>query len=222
MQRMLINVFESDSNIWSKLIEKGIDLAVRKHISVYIFDAEAQDLIDKYGIGGRVKDKVDGDYSMVVSTNLGGDKTNWFTEKEVAHSLDKDGDKWIRTVKIKYTYKEPSVEYGAFVKRFRDWVRVYAPIGSELVSVEGSENGSLNLKDQERNKVWFSGFLELSPGESKEIVFKYFVPSEFINEKEYNLTIQKQAGIEKEKHTVNFGGKIQEIELDKDTTIIIK
>ena len=80
MQGMLINVFESDSNLWPKLIDKGIDLANRKHISVYVFDEEAQALLDYYGFGGRIKENVDGDYSMVVSTNLGGDKTNWFTE----------------------------------------------------------------------------------------------------------------------------------------------
>jgi len=222
MQAMLVNVFESDSNMWPKLIEKGVDLAVRKHISVYVFDPEVQELVDKYGMGGRVKEQVSGDYSMVVSTNLGGDKTNWFTNKEVNHSLEKSGDRWVRTVSIRYTYTEPSVDYAAFAKRFRDWVRVYAPVGSELISVTGSENESLNMSDQERNKVWFSGFLELGPGESKEIVFKYYVPSEFIDEKAYSLTIQKQAGIDEEKHTVIYNGKTQEINLKNDTTVIVK
>lgn len=221
MQGMLINVFESDSNLWPKLIDKGIDLANRKHISVYVFDEEAQALLDYYGFGGRIKENVDGDYSMVVSTNLGGDKTNWFTEKQVEHTLEKDGDKWIRTVKIKYQYTEPDSTYSAFVKRFRDWVRVYAPVGSELISVEGSEAEAYNLSDQERNKVWFSGYLELGPGESKEITFKYYVPPEVIGEKTYKLNIQKQSGIDKEKHTVTYGNQTKEVELIKDTLVEI-
>ena len=222
MEGMLINVFESDSNLWSKLIEKGVDLAVRKHISIYVFDEQAQALAEEYGLGGRIKENVDGDYAMLVSTNLGGDKTNWFVDKEVVHTLEKDGDRWAKTVNIKYQYIEPSAEYGALVKRFRDWVRLYVPIGSELITVEGSENGSLNMSDQERNKVWYSGYLEMGPGESKEITFKYYLPSEFVGENEYVLNIQKQSGIDREKHTVVYGGEMKEIDLFKDTVVKLK
>jgi hypothetical protein len=221
MEGMLKNVFESESNIWPKLIDKGVDLAIRKHISIYIFDPEAQALIEEYNLGGRIKENVDGDYSMVVSTNLGGDKTNWFTTKEVSHTLEKQGDKWLRTVKIKYHYNEPDPEYSALVKRFKDWVRVYAPVGSEPVSVEGSEAVAYNLSDQERNKVWFSGYLELGPGESKEITFKYYIPNEVVGDV-YKLNIQKQSGIDKEKHTVTYGNETKEIELSKDTVVEIK
>ena len=221
MQGMLINVFQSDSSIWPKLIEKSVDLATRKHISAYIFDPEAQALIDSYGFGGRITEKVDGDYLMVVSTNLGGDKTNWFTSKEVTHTLEKSNNKWMDTVKIKYTYTQPGDEFIALVKRFRDWVRVYAPIGSELVSVEGSEDPSLNLTDQERNKVWFSGYVELGPGESKEMTFKYYLPADVKIDKVYNLNIQKQGGTDKEKYIIIYGNKKQEIELNRDIKVSI-
>jgi|GEM_PF-594003 len=221
MQGMLINVFESDSSIWPKLLEKGADLAARKHIQVYIFDAEAQSLIDSYGFGGRIIEQVDGDYLAVISTNLGGDKTNWFTSKEVTHTLEKSNNKWMDTVKIKYTYTQPSDDYIALVKRFRDWVRVYVPIGSELISVEGSEDSTLNLTDQERNKVWYSGYLELGPGESKEITFKYYLPSDVKIGTVYNLTIQKQGGTDKEKYIIIYGNTKKEINLDKDTKVSI-
>jgi hypothetical protein len=222
MEGMLKNVFESESNLWPKLIDKGVDLALRKHISIYVFDPEAQALIEEYNLGGRIKENVDGDYSMIVSTNLGGDKTNWFTTKKVSHTLEKQNDKWLRTVKIEYHYTEPDSEYSALVKRFKDWVRVYAPVGSELVSVEGSEAPAYNLSDQERNKIWFSGYLELGPGESKEIIFKYHIPAEAVGTDAYKLNIQKQAGIDKEKHTVTYGNGTKEIELSKDTVVEIK
>jgi hypothetical protein len=221
MQGMLINVFQSDSSIWPKLIEKGVDLATRKHIQIYVFDAEAQALIDSYGYGGRITEKVDGDYMAVISTNLGGDKTNWFTSKEVTHTLEKNNNRWMDTVKIKYTYTQPSDDYIALVKRFRDWVRVYVPVGSELVSVEGSEDTTLNMTDQERNKVWYSGYIELGPGESKEMTFKYYLPTDIKIDTTYNLTIQKQGGTGKEKYTVIYGNKKQEIDLDKDTKVTI-
>lgn len=221
MEAMLINVFESDSNLWPKLIEKGIDLATRKHILVYLFDPEAQVLVEKYGVGGRITDPVEGDYSMVVSTNLGGDKTNWFTTKEVVHNLEKSGDRWMRTVNIRYTYNQPDESYTAFVKEFRDWVRVYVPLGSELVSVDGSEDQEMNMTGEERDKNWFSGWITLQPGETKEITFKYYLPTTVEFTDKYVLTLQKQPGIESEKHRVSFGDKAEEVDLTKDTKVTL-
>src|SRR5690606_15580511 len=118
MEAMLVNVFEADKNLWPKIIDKAVDLAIRKHILVYFFDADAQALLEKYNFAGRVNQNVEGDYSYVVSTNLGGDKTNWFTNKSVSHKLEREGDRWVRTVEINYNYTQPSAEFGPFVKRF--------------------------------------------------------------------------------------------------------
>ncbi len=220
MEAMLINVFQSDKNLWPKLIDQGVSLALRKHILVYVFDTEAQALVEKYNFAGRLIPDTPGDYSMVVSTNLGGDKTNWFTSKKVAHTLTQEGDKWLRTVKIDYTYANPSAEYGPFVKGFKDWVRVYAPAGSQFVSVDGSSDGTTT--DQELNKTYFTGFMELAPNETRSMTFKYYLPSGKVNGDTYSLAIQKQAGIDVETHTVTVNGKTQEVKLDKDTLINFK
>src|SRR3989339_73627 len=215
MNSMLKNVFEStDKDMWPKMIDKGVDLALRKHIQAYLFDPQAQALVEKYGLGGRIIENVAGDYSMVVSTNLGGDKTNWFVTKEVTHKLEKEGDRWLRTVSIKYDYPQPAADYDPFVKRFRDWVRVYMPQGSEIATLEGSEDGS--LQGEERNKVWYSGYVEMGPAESKTLTFKYYLPAEIVTDK-YSLTIQKQAGIDTEKHSVTVNGVTKELNLKMDT-----
>ncbi|EKD96368.1 MAG: hypothetical protein ACD_24C00079G0001 [uncultured bacterium] len=145
---------------------------------------------------------------------MGGDKTNWFVSKEVDHTLSKENGKWVRTVKVKYAYPEPSVEYGAFVKRFKDWLRVYAPLGSELISVEGSEDGSGT--EIERNKTYFWGYVELGPGETKEMTFKYVLPNEVINGNLYSLYLQKQAGVREETHRVTLNGKTETVMLKMD------
>ena len=36
MEAMLINVFQSDKNLWSKIIDKSVNLALRKHVLVYL------------------------------------------------------------------------------------------------------------------------------------------------------------------------------------------
>ncbi len=214
MEAMLVNVFESDANLWSKLIEKGIDLATRKHLLVYLFNTDAQALVEKYNLGGRIKDPVEGDYSMVVSTNLGGDKTNWFVTKNVDHTLEKEGNRWVRTVKITYTYDQPSEAYAPFVKRFRDWVRVYVPQGSELISVEGSADSFGEA--EERGKVAFDGYTEIGPGESTTMTFKYYLPDGVVTGDVYNLYVQKQAGVNGDTYTVTVNGKTEKIDLLRD------
>jgi hypothetical protein len=214
MEAMLINVFESEAAVWSKLIDKGVDLAIRKHIQGYSFNEEAQALIEKYSFGGRITEPVEGDYSFVVQTNLGGDKTNWFVDKVVDHRLEKEGDRWVRTVVINYTYDQPGEEYSPFVKRFRDWVRVYTPANTELISLEGSEDTT--GEGEERGKKYYSGYIELGPGEKKAMTFKYYLPDSIVKDGQYDLTIQKQAGIDSEVHTVDVLGKTATIDLSKD------
>lgn len=220
MEEMLINVFESEVDVWSKLIDKGVDLAVRKHIQGFVFDEEAQALIEKYNFGGTIKDDVEGDYSYVVQTNLGGDKTNWFVDKTVDHKLEKEGDRWVRTVKITYAYDQPGEEFSPFIKRFRDWVRVYTPLNTELIEVQGSEDGT--GEGEESNKKYYHGYIELGPGEKKEMVFKYYLPDELIKDGNYSLLIQKQPGIDRETHIVDVQGQTQTIDLFKDYTFSTK
>jgi len=218
MNSMLKNIFEStDKNLWPKLIDKGVSLAVRKHIQAYVFDPESQTLIDKYGIGGRILDTVAGDYTSVISTNLGGDKTNWFVRKSVEHTLEKSGDKWLRTVKIKYNYPEQTGDFALFAKGFKDWVRVYIPAGSEFVAFDGSEDGI--LEGDERNKKWYSAYLEMAPGQQKELIFKYNLPTSAIKDSKYTLTLQKQSGIDREFNKITVNGKTKEIDLFKDVMI---
>lgn len=208
MHRMLVNVFESDKNLWPKLIEKGIDLVIRKHILVYNFDLEAQALLEKYNLAGRIVDPIEGDYSYVVSTNLGGDKTNWFVTKKVDHTIAKENDKWVHTVKLTYKYIQPSDSFAPFVKRFRDWVRVYAPVGSEIISVDGTEDGTAT--DQERNKTYFTGYLELGPDETKILTFKYYLPSSVMKDSGmYSLYVEKQPGTDGDQYGVTVNGKTE-------------
>jgi hypothetical protein len=215
MEAMLVNLFESDKNIWPQLIEKGVDLAVRKHLLVYLEDPEAQELVEEYGIGGIIQEPVMGDYAYLVSTNLGGDKTNWFVDKTVTHALLEEEGRWKKTVTVEYNYPHPDGKYSAFVTRFRDWLRLYVPAGSELIASDGFEDSFGG--GSEKGKDYFDGFLTLGPGESKTVTFSYYLPDGVIVAGEpYTLLIQKQPGIETETHIIQVPDASQEIELIKD------
>ena len=220
MQAMLINVFESDGNLWPPLIEKGIDLAVRKHVLVFVNDEEAQALLEGYNLAGRIAPSKEGiDYAYAVSTNLGGDKTNWFVNKKVTHVLEELDGRIIRTVKIGYKYDQPEDKYAVFAKRYQDWLRLYVPEGSELIETVGFENSFTNSSGGgvELDKTYFDGFLALAPGETKEVSFRYYLPGDFSLAKDkYVLHIQKQPGIESEVHVIEVAGVSEEFGIEKD------
>lgn len=219
MDAMLVNVFESDKNLWPKLVEKGIDLANRKHIQGYMMEDEpAQRLIEKYNYAGRIVETKDGDYAFVVSTNLGGGKTNgWFVNKSVDHTLSKEGDRFVRTVTLNYKYGEKAPEFDPFKVRYQDWVRLYVPFGSELISVDGSEDEPGT--GEERNRTYFHGYITVDPGTEKKLTFKYYLPENVVTSNEYKLYIQKQSGITNELHRVTVNGQTTNVDLLKDKTI---
>jgi hypothetical protein len=221
MGAMLKNVFESNKDLWPKLIQTGVTLAEQKHIQAYVFDTDIQALLEKYNFAGRVVDPVTGDYSMVVSTNLGGDKTNWFVTKDVTHQVTNSGGKWLVTETIKYTYPQPAAVYSPFVKMFRDWARIYAPTGSQFISVDGSQDASMS--GTERDKVWFSGTVELEPNQTKTLVFKYYLPDGVVNTTsgKYNLYLEKQGGIGPEQYHVVIENKTVTVTLDTDKQISV-
>ncbi len=216
MGAMLQNVFESEKNLWPKLIDKAVDLMLKKHILVYLLDPQAETLVEKYNLAGRITDPVEGDYDYFVSTNLGGDKTSGFIKKDYEHILSKEDDKWVRTDKVKYTYIQPSNEWTPFVTVYRDWFRLYVPSGATLISVDGSEDGSSTEQLSERNKTYFTGYMTLAPYDTKEIMIKYYLPATVKIEDIYNLLIQKQPGNSSEDHVVTVNGVSEKVTIDRD------
>ncbi|OGC50259.1 hypothetical protein A2716_03555 [candidate division WWE3 bacterium RIFCSPHIGHO2_01_FULL_40_23] len=223
MEEMLLNMYKADKNLWPKFTEAAVKLATEKHILVYVFDdPKASELLEKYNFSGRIVNYDKGDYSYVVSTNLGGDKTNIFVTKEVSHKIYQDGGKWMHDVVINYKYGQPMPGYEPLVKVYRDWVRVYAPAGSSLVSTEGSDGSTEADKGEERGKVYFAGHITLPPNESKTITFKYEIPSSLLKDKLYYLYLQKQPGTNNDKHIVTLNGKSQTVELLTDKELLFR
>lgn len=217
MEAMLKNVFESDSFLWPTLIDKGVDLMNRKQVIVYLNDPNAQRLIEKYNYGGRIVEQGDKDYSFFVSTNLGGDKTNMFVQREITQTAKLENNKILRTVKVKYTYPQPSAEYADFIKRYQDWFRLYVPENAEFVSLTGNQDSKV-YEGVERGKKYFGGFLTLTPNETKEIEYKYYVPANLIKNGAYDLYIQKQSGQSVETYNFDMFGKKETKFVDTDIT----
>ena len=185
-----------------------------KEIQFYFFDKSAQKKFRQFGWTGEIKKTApDQDYLMVVNTNLGGQKSDAVMGQEIEHesAVQEDGSV-IDTVIIKKTHSGDADEkfYGA---RNIDYLRVYAPEGSELLDAGGfvypEEQEFLapedwykedeTLKSIEREigmdvktgtritkefgKTVFANWIVTGPGSASEVWFRYKIPLNVMNAK---------------------------------------
>ena len=94
-----------------------------------------------------------------------------------------------------------------------DYLRVYAPAGSEMVAAEGLER--TKTERGEGNTTVFSGEFVLKPGESHEVVLRYRLPNSVAAEP-YRLFVRKQAGTAAPPLRVQAGACLWQTDLARD------
>ncbi len=108
-----------------------------KHIQIYSFDSEVQKLISRQGWSGEIK-QTDKDFLMVVNSNLNGFKTDGVIDEYIDHkaTINQDGSV-IAEVSIKRVHNGGDKAFEWFNKVNSNYMRVYVPLGSQLLEAEG-------------------------------------------------------------------------------------
>lgn len=177
----------------------------QKDLQLYLSDeALEREIIDR-GWGGEMK-WTDGDYLMVVDTNLGGGKTDGVIEQDVNVQVDISDDGTItNTLTISRTH------YGIQGLLFTgvnnvDYLRVYVPKGSTLLEATGfsiPDQSLFNIPDddwtidddlaygllttnidpvsgtavsEEHGKAVFGNWVQTKPGTTSTVTFRYTLP----------------------------------------------
>ena len=210
MNSVLSNTLGQPNEKIPALFDATIKSLFEKHVLFYLNEEKAQEAIEKFGIGGVIM-HFDGDYLHINDANLGGRKSNLYVTQEVAQeiSIDQNGEV---TKILTITYKNPEKHDGWLNSVLPNWVRIYVPKGSELISIEGLDN-----KDEpyeEYGKTVFSGFFELRPQGVAKVVVKYKLPLRVRDL--YSLYIQKQPGKDYSLYSFNINGNESEIYLRND------
>ncbi|MFA5133207.1 MAG: DUF4012 domain-containing protein [Patescibacteria group bacterium] len=178
-----------------------------KDILVYAKDEEIQEKLYSFGLTGKLRDiKNFTDYLMLVDTNIAGQKTDGKIVKEIKHESEiaEDGS-IVNTVTItrKHTGVKGTIFSGV---RNVNYLRLYVPLGSELISAKGFGAPSGNLfkdvkdgyspdKDLERiqgpvyvdpksgtrinnefGRTVFGNWIMVDPGKEAVVTFKYKLP----------------------------------------------
>lgn len=227
MHSVLLNAFQSPKAKMPLLLETVLKSVYEKDLLVYLFEDEAQKAIEAFNLGGRIKD-YQGDYFHLNDCSFTGAKSNLFIKQAVEQKIEFDNDgSLIRTVSVNYKNSFPAsncnLEKGGLCLNapYRDWVRIYVPKGSTLISSNGFETEIKTY--EELGKTVFEGFFgdkyPLRPESSAKVTFKYKLPASFNKNDSYSLMIQKQPGIEAYEYVVDYNGKKQEFELRTDKEI---
>jgi len=171
-----------------ELFQAGYKSLMEKHVLFYILEDEPQAASEAFGIAGRIKD-FEGDYLHINDANLGGRKSNLYVTQEVHQDINvaKDGSVE-KTVTI--TYNNPEKHDGWLNEVLPNWVRIYVPKGSELITFEGVEDQEEPY--EEFGKTVYAGFFKVRPQGVAKVIVKYKLP--FKVGDEYLMYIQKQPG----------------------------
>lgn len=177
----------------------------QKDVLLYSDDPILQREIAAAGWAGEIED-TDGDYLMVVDTNIGGGKTDGVVDETISHHVKMNADgELIVTVQVTRNHRGNPADPLNGVNNL-DYMRIYVPAGSEFISAQGFTEPEATklqppeadtpidadylaisgdvLKDEqtgmrisaEFGKTLFANWVETKPGQSTSVTISYKLP----------------------------------------------
>jgi hypothetical protein len=119
----------------AEVLVQGLD---EKHVLLYARHPEAEAMISQAGWSGKLLD-TEKNFLSVVHSNINGYKTDGVIEESLSHRSDIAADGSITdTLVIERRHTGGHTPYEWWNKVNADYLRVYVPLGSELLSVKGT------------------------------------------------------------------------------------
>jgi len=208
LQAALRRVTTSPQSLqWGKLAWATFDALRSKHLLLTLQDPTAARALRLAGWDGALRPYA-GDYLMIVDSNVGFRKVNPNIQQHIAYRVDLSAkDAAIATLTLRYTNRSQgttkcvagSAYEGTYEELMQgcywDYVRVYAPRGSQLLEVAGNDQPP--EVSEEAGRAVFGILLALAPGQTHELVFHYSLPAQLAIDPAspaYRLLVQKQPG----------------------------
>ncbi len=208
---------------WGPLFQTFIAEVNQKHVLFALNDPDAQSGLEALDAAGRLS-AFTGDYLHINDSNWGGAKSNLFIKEtaDIKYDVKSDGS-IIKTITL--TYKNPfapsdcNLEHGGLCLNAtnRDVVRIYAPVGSKLISSNGSQVKVDTYN--ELGKTVFEGFVTVRPLGQATYTVSYQLPFK-VSSSTLPSLIQKQPGTVNMQYTVSVNGRqVDSFALETDKTL---
>jgi len=213
---------------WGPLFQDLITQINQKHVLFYLYDKNAQQGMHAVNADGRMREST-GDFFYLNEANFGGAKSNLYVTKTIDQNYQAKEDNIVKTVTINYKNPYPAsdcnLERGGLCLNaiYRNWFRIYTPLGSKLVESKGSEVKITSY--EELGKTVFEGFLTVRPQGTAVFTISYVLPKNITNDSTLALLIQKQPGTNGEEYSIKVNGKnIEKLILltDKEIKVNLK
>ncbi len=179
-------------------------------VQLWMREPTVQAQLHAWGWDGGLLPQADADFVALVDSNLGFNKVDAVMRRSLDYRVYwLDGPSAPATVQATITYEHsqsvPGLEecviaayygetYDDMTKRcYFDYVRLYAPRGSELISVQGVEDDSIVSRSGEAGTQMFGAFFSMQPGRTHQVTFTYRLPAT-IRQAGYKLVFQRQSG----------------------------
>lgn len=186
---IIAKVFELNNAQKLEMAKIILEDLKRKDIQLYFHDARLQAESVKAGWSGTVDQKWSKDYLNLTDANLGAYKSDYYVKRSFDYSVDLSKETPEAVLRITYNHTAKQKDW--MTKDYVDYLRVYAPVGAWLTNEK--DFGKVVFNNKEFNKQSFGTLLFVPLNSSKTFEFRYTLPKELKND--YNLKIQKQAGI---------------------------
>jgi Protein of unknown function (DUF4012) len=218
----------SPKKYWGPLFQSLITDTQQKDILFDLFNQQAQQGMEALDAAGQIL-PFNGDYLHINDTNFSGAKDNIFIQEAVTNAYKIESDGTI-TKTVTINYKDPFPASNCSLKsgglclnaEYKDWLRVYVPEGSKLVSTSGSRTKLVTYNSL--GKTVYEGFVTVQPdGGFTTFTVTYTLPFKAPSDNKLPLMIQKQPGATNNQYTNTVNGNtVDQFTLTTDKTTEIQ
>ncbi|MEK7545997.1 MAG: DUF4012 domain-containing protein [Patescibacteria group bacterium] len=204
--KLLKRLLDSGAKDMPKLAAVFGGALAGKDVQVWFRDAEAQAAATDFGWTGELAPPEGGDFLAVVDTNIAGGKTDGSIKADIRHEtrIEETGA-IVDTVTVTRTHRGKKGDLFTGIKNI-DYLRLYVPKGSELLSADGFEapgagyflpeddtlkpstllaavEGQAKTHESTGTRVTeesglavFGNWVQLEPGETRSVKISYRLP----------------------------------------------
>jgi hypothetical protein len=184
----------------------ALDMLDGRHVQIAVADPTLAALLSERQWDGALVPPARGDFLAVIDTNVGFNKANAAVKQQIGYRVTPADGGLTATVTLTYTHTarplpanaacERTLKYGDSYQElaarcYWDYLRVYAPLGSELLAAEGLQH--VKTERGEHNTTQFSGDFILRPAGQTVVALRYRLPAA-VAAAPYTLAVRKQAG----------------------------
>lgn len=219
----------SDRQAWLKIAKTTYQSLRAKDILVYLKDQEAMGIVTALNWDGAMRDitclsrvptsRRDSrsgeesatcyvDYLMIVESNVGVNKANYFVKRQLTHHIQLGGNGTVQEV-LKINYQNESQADVFPAGGYKNYLRIYVPLKSKLLQVVVTDPATGSREDigsekrevkEEHGRTVFSFLVEIPIKEEKTVEINYKLAEKLPAEEaaQYLFLLQKQPGIQDE------------------------